>query len=413
MSELIDNRRQKRINDILNFSIGVMEGKDVKELIDIYGDSIREVTPHDIIIMEDKQIQKGIGPKKIKKHIEKILNILGPYLGKYSWNKPGEGHPLHYFMEENRALEKLLSDIKEVIKKIELEEKKKVDFEQEINRLKKYLKKLKEFDKHYIRKENILFPYLEKKWIYYRPLQVMWSLHDDIREHWKSLDLLLEGVREFNHQIRKNFGELFLLMYRMIFKEEKIIFPIAIETLNSREWEDIQNQSYEIGFSLIQPPVSEKNEEKDIEMTKLAKKNLPFGTVLIGFETGALTLAQITTILNKLPVDITYVDENDIVKYFSRPEERIFPRSSAIIGRTVQNCHPPESVHIVNKILDAFKTGKKNRARFWIQMKGKFILIEYFALRDNEGNYMGTLEVSQDITEIRKLDGEKRLLDWE
>ena len=117
--------------------------------------------------------------------------------------------------------------------------------------------------------------------------------------------------------------------------------------------------------------------------------------------------------LNSLPVDITFVDENDKVRYFSNPSDRFFPRSKAIIGRLVENCHPPESVHIVKKIVNAFRTGEKNNAKFWIHIKDKFVLIQYFALRDNNGNYKGVIEASQEVTDIRNLKGERRLLEWD
>jgi len=112
-----------------------------------------------------------------------------------------------------------------------------------------------------------------------------------------------------------------------------------------------------------------------------------------------------------LPVDITMIDENDRVCFFSNPKERFFPRSKAIIGRTVQNCHPPESVHVVDDLVKAFKSGEKDSESFWIQMKGRFVLIQYFALRDEDNAYKGCIEVSQDVTDIRKLNGEKRLMD--
>jgi len=115
--------------------------------------------------------------------------------------------------------------------------------------------------------------------------------------------------------------------------------------------------------------------------------------------------------INNLPVDVTYVDENDEVRYFSTPNHRIFPRSKAIIGRLVENCHPPSSVHIVKDLIDAFKSGKKNQESFWIEMGEKFILIRYFALRDEDGKYKGTLEVSEEVSTIRKLTGEKRLME--
>lgn len=128
--------------------------------------------------------------------------------------------------------------------------------------------------------------------------------------------------------------------------------------------------------------------------------------------TGSLTRDQIVMMLNHLPLDITFVDENDEVRYFSGARDRIFPRSEAIIGRKVQNCHPPESVHVVNQIIESFRNGSRNHADFWLDARKRFIHIRYFAMRDDKGNYKGTLEVSQDVTEIRELKGEQRLLSW-
>jgi len=416
MSEYINNR-EKRIEDLLSFSMGMMEGKDGKTLIDKYSDAIENITPHDIIEMEDRQVKKGVEVSKIKKHIEKIMNVFNPYLEKYDWDKPEKGHPLYYMMEENKELKIILNETKELIKKIEFDSE--IDKDEELNNLKDHLRKLQKFDKHYVRKENILFPYLEKKWDNYRPLKVMWSLHDDIRKSLKELLELLEEENKLNNEIRKKFGQLFLTMYRMVFKEEKIIFPISVETLTENEWKEIQEQSLEEGYIFIDTPKKEdmiiKNKEEKESRVESSSISTDFSLegVFLGLGTGNLSLEQIKMMINNLPVDITYVDENDKVRFFSNPEERFFPRSKAIIGRDVQNCHPPESVHIVEKILDSFKSGEKDKARFWIQMKGKFVLIKYFALRDKQGNYRGTIEVSQDITELRELEGEKRLLDWE
>jgi hypothetical protein len=128
---------------------------------------------------------------------------------------------------------------------------------------------------------------------------------------------------------------------------------------------------------------------------------------------GRLSLEQVNLLLTHLPVDISFVDEHDEVAYYSATKERLFPRSPGVIGRKVQKCHPPKSFHMVQKILDDFRAGKKDVAEFWISMKGRFIHIRYFAVRDSEGNYRGTVEVTQDVTDIRKLEGEQRLLDWD
>jgi DUF438 domain-containing protein len=134
---------------------------------------------------------------------------------------------------------------------------------------------------------------------------------------------------------------------------------------------------------------------------------------LIRSETGTLTAEQALMIFSALPVDLSYVDEYNKLRYFSRPKDRIFPRSPAAIGRDVKNCHPPESVHIVEEIIDAFRSGKQDVVSFWIEVRGRFVLIQYFALRDAENSYRGVLEVSQDISDIRKLEGQRRLLQWD
>mgnify|MGYP006292699127 FL=1 len=421
MSEFINNS-EERVQQQLEFSMGMMKGKNGKELIDKYQEAIENVTPHDMIAMEDLQIKKGIKASEIKEDIEKIMNVLNPQLEKYEWDKPEEGHPLYYLMQENRELEKLLQKFKDNIKKIEFDSE--TVKEEEIQKLRSLTVQLQEFDKHFVRKENILFPYLEKKWENYRPLKVMWSLHDDIRKNLKKLLNLLSDRDNFDMEIRQLLGEILMLMYRMIFKEENVVFPVAMETLTLKEWKQIQQQSMQMGYVYIDPPqkniLSKKAESNYTHPGSLPEMEdetvtgeLPLEGVMLGLGTGNLSLEELKMMINNLPLDITYVDQNDRVKFFSNPKDRFFPRSKAIIGRTVQNCHPPESVHIVEKILTAFKEGEKDKARFWIQMKGKFILIEYYALRDDNGNYRGTIEVSQDLTELRKLEGEQRLLDWE
>lgn len=134
---------------------------------------------------------------------------------------------------------------------------------------------------------------------------------------------------------------------------------------------------------------------------------------MLQFETGSLSKEEVEAVLDSLPVDISFIDKEDRVKYFNKAEGRIFVRTKAVIGRKVQLCHPQKSVHIVNKILEAFKTGKKDVAEFWINLNDRLILIRYFAVRDKNGKYLGTVEVTQNITDIKKIQGEKRLLDWE
>jgi PAS domain S-box-containing protein len=147
-----------------------------------------------------------------------------------------------------------------------------------------------------------------------------------------------------------------------------------------------------------------------VEHKKTTHAQAPEGT--LQFETGSLTKEQLDGVLNTLPVDITFVDADDAVRYFNKPGKRIFIRPKAVLGRKVHNCHPQKSLHVVNKIVESFKNGEKNVAEFWITLNNRFVHIRFFAVRDPDGKYLGTMEVVQDLTDIKKLQGERRLLDW-
>lgn len=381
---------KQRVRRLLQFSQGIIRGEDGSHLVAKYQDVLDQVTPHDMIAMEEQQLKMGITFRQIKGKIEKVMNVIYDQLKKYNWEKPTTGHALYYLMQENRELEKVLKKLKSAL------------IERDYQQTKKLTESLDQMEKHYLRKENILFPFLEKIWENCRPLSVMWSIHDDIRMKRKELINLLLEKQEFNSEIFKLIGELFFLMYGMILKEELVIYPVAMETLTAMDWKKIQAQSFEVGFAFIHQP------EKDDVPSSFPQNE---ASSIFQTETGSLDHKQLELILNTLPLDLSFIDENDEVRYFSNPKDRFFPRSPAVIGRKVQKCHPPESVHIVEKILNSFKAGDRDQADFHIQMKGKFIRIRYFAVRDIKRKYLGTLEVSQDITEIRKLQGEKRLLD--
>ena len=166
----------------------------------------------------------------------------------------------------------------------------------------------------------------------------------------------------------------------------------------------MHRQSFEYTFPFIERPTT-PSEKSASEANRVA-------TELSGPISDQF-LQRATMIFDSLPLDITYVDENDKVRYFNRAKDRFFPRSPAVIGRDVRNCHPPESLHIVEEIVNKFRSGERDEAEFWITLRGKFIHIRYFAVRSEEGEYRGVLEVSQDVTGIRALEGERRLLDWE
>ena len=265
-------------------------------------------------------------------------------------------------------------------------------------------------EKHYQRKENLLFPFLEKHGITGPPM-VMWGKHDETREllqaavdTWKvTADISWEEVQTLLELVLQPAAK---AIEEMIYKEEEILLPMSLDTLTDEEWYEIQTQSPEIGFCLYDP--QEEWQPKDLKPVE----EMSGGGGKIRLPSGTMNPAELTAILNTLPADITFVDKEDRVRFFSQGQERIFTRNRAILGRKVQQCHPPTSVHVVQQILDDFRSGTQDRAAFWIQRGGQFVHIEYFALRDETGNYLGTLEFSQDLTEKRRLQGEQRLLSY-
>jgi hypothetical protein len=316
-------------------------------------------------------------------------------------------------MKENRYLEDLAAGLSRVIGLIKVA----IDAPDRAGPLMEYrrlLDDLARLDQRYARKENQLFPMLEAHH-FTGPSQVMWAIHDDIRAKIRAAREKLDAgdgpgsmaeVLDVLGPIRE-----------MIYKEEHILFPACLEMLSEAEWKKIQAGDEEIGFPWMTPDegwpgvASAPAAEPEVYGAP-AVEAVPAGPIpdLVPLKTGRLTLEQIDLIFRHLPVDITFVDENDRVAYYS-DGDRIFPRSPAIIGREVRNCHPPKSVHVVNRILDDFKSGARDSAAFWIQLKGKFIYIRYFAVHDEKGRYKGCLEVSQEVSDIKALEGQKRLLD--
>jgi len=195
----------------------------------------------------------------------------------------------------------------------------------------------------------------------------------------------------------------------MVNKEEKILFPMAVDTLSDDEWREIRAGEAEIGYSLIAdvPAWPPAGGESAVTPPPAAAASGDF----LQLRTGGLTLEQLNLMLGALPIDVSFVDEHDEVRFYSEGE-RVFPRSPGVIGRKVQNCHPPASVHKVQEILDAFRAGQKEKAEFWITLNERFLHIRYFAVRDAAGAYRGVLETVQDVTAIRALEGQRRLLDW-
>jgi uncharacterized protein len=308
------------------------------------------------------------------------------------------GHPIHTFKLENKELNQLV----QTKVKVHLEQFLKDDSSENVYKLLEDMNLLLDIDKHFSRKENLIFPYLEKYGIY-GPTTNMWRMDDFIRDAIKEAKQQLTDYQGDKQGVMKVVFFVMEEVSSMIYREENILFPMALNNLTEDEWIKIAHESDEIGFCLTEPEAEWKPERKGLDEKAISEG-------YIKMETGMLSLKQLELLLNHLPVDITFIDQDDVVRYFSHGKERIFARTKAIIGRTVQNCHPPRSVHVVEDLLADFKAGVKDSEDFWIKFRDKYVYIRYFAVRDENSEYIGTLEFTQNIDPIKAIEGEKRIL---
>ena len=401
MSKFTDNTSE-RVQQLLNYALELHNGGHGADLIKKYEEVIDRLMPSDLIILFHRLMEEDIDILKLKSLTNKILNVFYKSVNEYPGLEPKEDSLLGLLKEDNAILIKKLNTLKPEIKRFNKDSELLNDKSYKADLLEKFLS-IQKFTPHYTLKENLLFPILEKEWDNFKCVQLMWSYHDDIRKHLKWIITHLEDgnidLKKFNRSI----GDLFFAMFAIVFREDQILFPFILESIESEQIEKLI-------IGLKDTPLAYVDASKIIE--EFEQKNTKSDTEEIDLVTGSVTAEQIIMMFNHLPVDITYVDENDEVKYFSTPKHRIFPRTIAVIGRKVHHCHPPESVHIVEQIVASFKSGDKSEAAFWIKMGPNFVLIKYFAVRDANKQYRGVLEVSQEISDIRALEGERRLLDW-
>ena len=395
--------RQEVLKDIIR---ELHEGGDLEEQKKRFADLIKDIRPTEISEMEQKLIEEGLPEEEVKRLCDVHVQVFKESLEGQPLPSAIPGHPLHTLTEENRALEKILTEFKGLLGRVAPADGG-VSLEKLQGEIKSALEELAEVEKHYLKKENQLFPLLESKGVS-GPSKVMWAIHDDIRMMMREFRGLL--VEEKAAELVAAGRRLSEMMADMIYKEEKILLPMSLETLDEEDWARVKKGEEEIGYAWVTPGSEWKPTVAIEESPPGPEYRRPAATVEL--DTGALTPEQVNLLLKNLPVDVTFVDEADTVRYFSAGAERLFPRSPGIIGRKVQNCHPPASVHVVSRILEAFRTGERQVAEFWIQSRDRFIHIRYFAVRDDRGRYRGCLEVSQDVAAVRGLQGERRLLDW-
>ncbi len=382
-------------------------GKSVEEVKAEYGQLLVGVDAVEISVLEQALIDEGVPEEEITGMCDLHVDAFEPGLSQQAAPELSSVPSINAYLADNLAAGKILDQMEESIRNCYWEQARQL------------LQELRKFENHYSRKENILFPYLERHH-FSGPTTVMWSIHDNIRKGWKEVEKRLSDHPEVS-QVDEVFQPLAKAMRDMFYKEEKILLPTAQQMLTAEEWEAIWIQEKEAGLSFLEPrkqttittPTYTENKVIDAQILPKSTESKEDNSTLLPLQTGRLTLHQIDLLLTHLPVDVTFVDENDEVRYFSATRDRLFRRTAAIIGRKVQQCHPASSVQRVQHILDDFHSGKRDVAEFWIQTgtegKKKVVYIRYFAVRDEQGQYRGTLEVSQDVTTIRTLEGERRL----
>lgn len=309
-----------------------------------------------------------------------------------------KGHPVSIYLQESELISTLINEL--------IESDPEVDFQRFFN----VFNQLSTIEKRFVRKENQLFPFLEK-YDWSGPSKGMWSFHDNLREQFR----LLRGYVETKNfeKLKTNLEYLLNGIYRLMEVEETVLFPNSLNLLKEEDWITMRKGEEEIGWMLSTNPPTYPENQYVHPSEDFTERNLDFTSKEAShYDEGYMTIEQVNLLFRTLPLDLTYVDENDKVIFYNRGEERVFPRSAGIIGREVKFCHPPKSVDTVLKILEEFKKGAKNEASFWINYKERLIYIRYFAVRDANKNYKGVIEMSQDITDIKKIEGEQRLLDW-
>ncbi len=410
MSELIRDRQQRMEllkHMILELHRGQAPDAVRPRLVKLLG----KVPYDEVVLVEQQLMEEGLPHEEVLKLCDLHKQALDGVISLEQAPTAPPGHPVHTFAQENQALAWELKELGLAFAQLAALADP-ADVADVLVSIRLRFNNLMDVEKHYLRKENLLFPCLEKKGVT-GPPKVMWGKHDETRALLQTAQAVLAEVaaqpsvadlRDLLDPVLRPAAD---ALDGMIAKETEILLPMCLDTLDDADWATILQGTEEYGYCLYAPDETWWPEGVD------AAPAADHADGLVRLSTGAFTAAQLEAVLSTIPFDITFVDHDDKVRFFSHGRERIFARSRAILGRDVKYCHPPKSVDTVQRILSDFRAGDQDHAQFWIQMGGKFISIEYFALRDQDQGYLGTLEVSQDLTAKRALTGDRRLLAYD
>jgi len=432
MSELIDNRAE-RIRMLKQVVQGLHRGEDPDKVKNRLKQLVKQCDAGEIAAMEQELMADGVPVQEIMGMCDLHSQVVRELIVDRPHAPTLSGHPVDVFRRENAALLERSASLRETLSALGAGPVDEAPDASILDRARGLLNEIMDVGQHYARKENLLFPILERHGIV-GPSKVMWGKDDEVRNFLRALVKALgaEGATagEWKTVAETVAAPALAALEEMVQKEEKILLPMSLQTLNESEWGEIWSQSPEFGWCLVDPegeyrPPAESGTEVPPDVAREAERSgvalnviqtgpkaqRPLSGAIV-FPTGSLDLDQLKAIFCTLPVDVTFVDDEDRVRFFSEGPDRVFIRPKAVIGRKVHHCHPPSSVHVVDQILDDFKAGRQDVAEFWIELQGRFVHIRYFAVRDDGGKYRGTLEVTQDVTSIRKLEGERRLLEY-
>jgi PAS domain S-box-containing protein len=402
-----ETEKKKMLKEVIKELSGGASPTEVKEK---FRKVIEGTKPEDIARIEQELVKEGLPREELQRLCDVHLAVFGEQVQEQELHIP-QGHPISILIREHEIMLERADRLKTLEKMIG-EACDSVYVGDALTELQKIVNDFQDSEKHYLREENVLFPVLEKHGIT-EPPAIMWMEHDRIRGIKKKLFGLVEKwntmpFADFKAKLDDAVEPFCAVLPDHFFKENNILFPSALQVVTDEEWEEVREDFDEIGYCSFTPP--EVLAKPGTRKSEAEKAETAEGT--LQFETGSLSKEEIEAILDTLPIDISFIDRNDRVKYFNKAEKRIFVRTKAVLGRSVQLCHPEKSVHIVNKIVQEFTAGEKDTAEFWITLNDRLIHIRYFAVRDKDKKYLGTMEVTQDLTDIKKIEGQKRLLDW-
>ncbi|MGC9158256.1 MAG: DUF438 domain-containing protein [Terracidiphilus sp.] len=404
MSELLTSHT-RQIATLKHIIRHLHEGRAPEQVRAELREIVKSVDASEIMAMEQELMNDGISVDEVRSmcdlHSQVTRDLLVQIQPQFGITP---GHPADTFREENKALQKVIGETQALIETPVLQQ-------EDLMRLRQHLHELLDVEKHFRRKEGALFSCLERHEIT-GPSKVMWAKDDE------ALQMLAEAVRladapglclPLPSALRETIGSALAALDEMIYKEEQILLPLALRTLSERDWGEIWISSPQFGWCLVDPrkgymPPADPAFASQAEPPRKGRIQLPAGSV---------STEQLIAIFSVLPLDLTFVDAEDRVAFFTEGPHRVFARGKAVIGRAVQHCHPPASVGVVQKILDDFRSAARDLAEFWIDFRGRFIHIRYFAVRDEKGEYLGALELTQDLTPLRALEGERRLLQYD